>query len=157
MPGKNSQCQGHNIYSYSHPCLPFLYRYQNILSTHNFEWMRLTLATPAKGFFCFYILPIEGSEHQHTRFISPVSFSAFKTGGCDNGYNKQTAGHESSHFSKSNRNTYNKILHQDQTSEYHSLDNMNLYRTVCPTLGQTFHPTCDLFSHSKLCDICWDL
>lgn len=63
MPGKNSQCQGHNIYSYSHPCLPFLYRYQNILSAHNFEWMRLTLATPAKGFFCFYILPIEGSEH----------------------------------------------------------------------------------------------
>lgn len=54
VPGRNSNvnCQGHNIYSCSHPCLPLAYLYQNILSPHCIiECMHLTLATPVYWFF----------------------------------------------------------------------------------------------------------
>lgn len=76
----NVNCQGHNVYSYSHPCLPSLYRYPNILSIN--DLMNASdLGNACEPLLFASIFYLSRRTHTHTFHLS---------GGRDGGYSEQT-------------------------------------------------------------------
>ena len=101
--GRNSNVnrQGRGVYSHSHPCLPAVYLYLNILSTRSIIWWMLqTSMTP---------INLLHQEHQQTHFTCPARFTVLKSRGLCSGEDKQTTSWHERHNVPSQTGTHTAV------------------------------------------------